>query len=73
MELEDRQTLKLVQERIQAKVYAFREWDPFITWLKGMTTAKFKTFIVGCINEVTEKGDTEKADLLEVKTLIEGT
>lgn len=72
MELEDRETLKLVQERIQAKVYSFRTWEEFITWLKGMTAAKFKTFILACIDDVVADGDTEKADLLEAKTLIEG-
>jgi len=72
MELEDRETLKLVQERIQAKVYAFREWPAFITWIKGMTEAKFKAFIVQCLDDSISDGDTKKADLLEVKTSIEG-
>lgn len=72
MELEDRKTLQLVQERIQAKVYSFREWDEFIAWLKGMTAAKFKAFIVGCIDDAVSDGDTEKTDLLEAKALIEG-
>lgn len=72
MELDDRKTLQLVQERIQAKVYSFREWSEFIAWLKGMTTAKFKTFILTCIDDVITDGDMEKADLLEAKTSIEG-
>lgn len=72
MELEDRKTLNLVQERIQAKVYSFRTWEEFITWLKGMTAVKFKAFIVQCINDAVADGDAEKADLLEAKSSIEG-
>lgn len=72
MELDDRETLKLVQERIQAKVYVFKEWPEFITWLKGMTQAKFKAFILQCLDDVVADGDVKKADLLEVKSSIEG-
>lgn len=72
MELEDRKTLQLVQDRIQAKVYSFRTWEEFITWLKGMTAEKFKAFIVKCIDDVIADGDAEKVDLLEAKTSIKG-
>lgn len=72
MELDDHETLNLVQERIQAKVYSFREWPEFITWLKGMTATKFKAFILQCIDDVIADGDAEKADLLEAKGSIEG-
>lgn len=72
MELDDRETLKLVQERIQAKVYSFRTWEDFIAWIKGMTQAKFKAFILKCLDDVVADGDAKKADLLEAKPSIEG-
>ena len=71
MELEDRKTLQLVQERIQAKVYSHRDWPSFITWIKSITAAKFKAFIVRCVDDSIADGDAKKADLLEVKSSIE--
>lgn len=72
MELNDLETLKVVQERIAEKVYSFRDWSSFITWIKGITAAKFKAFILQCLDDVVAEGDTKKTDLLEIKTLIEG-
>jgi len=72
MELEDDQTLRLVMEKVYLKVYSFSTWPEFIAWAKGMTQTKFKTFILECIDEVISGRDTEKADLLEIKSMIEG-
>ena len=52
MELDEYQTLKLIQERISNKVYSFRNWQDFVTWVKGMTQAKFKAFILQCLDDV---------------------
>ena len=71
MKLDEIQTLKLVQERITEKVYSFRTWQPFITWVKSMTQAKFKAFIVECLDDSVTDGDDKKADLLEVKNAVE--
>lgn len=72
MELDEYQTLKLIQERISNKVYSFRTWEDFIAWVKSITAVKFKTFILQCLDDVVADGDAKKADLLEVKTSIEG-
>lgn len=76
MELDDYQTLRLVEERIILKVHSFcsREnpWEDFIAWVKGMTQAKFKAFILQCLDDVVANGDVKKTDLLEIKSLIEG-
>lgn len=70
MKLDDLETLKVVQERIAEKIYSFRDWQAFITWVKGMTESKFKAFIIKCLDDSVADSDTKKADLLEVKTLI---
>ena len=65
-------TLRLVEERIILKVHSFRTWEDFIAWIKGMTQAKFKAFILQCLDDVVADGDVKKADLLEIKSSIEG-
>ncbi|MBA7496912.1 hypothetical protein ES702_07521 [subsurface metagenome] len=72
MELNEFETLRLVEERIILKVHSFRTWENFITWIKGMTQVKFKAFILQCLDDVVADGDAKKADLLEAKTSIEG-
>lgn len=72
MELNEFETLRLVEERIILKVHSFSTWEDFIVWVKGMTQAKFKTFILKCLDDVVADGDAKKADLLEAKTSIEG-
>ena len=71
MELNDLETLKVIQERIAEKIYSFRDWASFITWIKSITAAKFKTFIVKCLDDSVTDGDAKKSDLLEIKTSIE--
>jgi hypothetical protein len=36
-----------------------------------MTQAKFKTFILKCMDDVVSDGDAKKADLLEAKAQLE--
>ena len=72
MQLNDYETLKVVQERIAEKVYSFRDWPTFITWIKSITAVKFKAFILECLDDIVAKRDAEKTDLLEAKTSIEG-
>jgi len=73
MELDDYQTLRLIQERIVAKIHSLDNWPDFIEWTKSITRDKFKVFVLSCLNEIVDKGDVTKADLLEVKSQIEGT
>jgi len=70
MELDEMTTLRLVEEQIILKVHSFRTWQDFIAWVKGMTQAKFKAFILQCLDDVVFDGDAKKTDLLEIKTLI---
>lgn len=72
MELDEYQTLKMIQERISNKVYSFRSWADFIVWVKSITAVKFKAFILQCLDDSIADGDAKKADLLEAKTSIEG-
>lgn len=66
MELDDFQTLRLVEERIILKVHSFRTWKEFIIWVNGMG-AKFKAFVFQCLDDVVDDGDAKKAVLLEIK------
>lgn len=72
MLLEDVVTLKVVQKRMVDKIYSYREWPPFITWIKGITAVKFKAFVLACLDDSVTNGDAKKADLLEAKSSIEG-
>lgn len=72
MELEDYETLRLVQERLIHKIQSFRTWEDFIPWVKEMTQSKFKAFILKCLDGVIADGDVKKADLLEAKAQLEG-
>lgn len=72
MELDDVVTLKVVQKRMVDKIYTYRDWPSFVTWIKGITATKFKTFVLACLDDSVVSGDAKKADLLEVKAQIEG-
>lgn len=71
MELDEYQTLRLVQEKMVQKIYAHNDWLGFVNWLKSITKDNFKAFVLESIDEVLGGRDTEKTDLLEAKTLIE--
>jgi len=72
MELDEYQTLKLVQDRMALKLYSHSNWPDFITWVKSITQTKFKALIVQCLDDIVADGDAKKADLLEAKSSIEG-
>lgn len=69
MELDDFQTLRLVEERVILKVHSFRTWEEFIVWANEMGV-KFKAFIRECLDDVVADGDAKNADLLEIKKKI---
>lgn len=71
MLLDDVVTLKVVQKRMVDKIYSHRDWPSFVTWIKGITAAKFKTFVLTCLDDSVTNGDAKKADLLEIKSSIE--
>jgi len=73
MELDEYQTLRLVQEKMVQKIYAHNDWPDFISWVKSITAVKFKAFAVASLVEVLDGRDTEKSDLLEAKALLEGS
>ena len=73
MELDEYQTLRLVQERMAVKLYSHNNWPDFISWVKSIASAKFKAFVVASLDEVLDGRDEEKTDLLEAKALIEGS
>ena len=73
MELTDMVTLRLIQEKICVKVSSFRDWDSFIDWVKGITAAKFKLFVVNCLNDTVDEGNSQEADFLEIKARFDGT
>jgi len=73
MELDEYQTLKLVQDRMALKLYSHSNWPDFITWVKSITSDNFKAFAVASIIEILGDRDNEKAELLDAKALIEGT
>jgi len=66
MELNEFETLRLVEERIILKVHSFRTWEEFMGWVDGMG-AKFKAFVFQCVDDVVADGDAKKKDLLEIK------
>lgn len=72
MELDEHQTLRLVQEKMAQKLFSHNNWPDFIDWLKSITKDNFKAFVLLSIDEVLGGRDTEKTDLLEAKALIEG-
>ena len=71
MQLEERITLRLVQDRIIRKINSFDTWPEFINWIKGITQAKFKTFIIQCVDDVMAMNLDENTDLTEAKTSLE--
>lgn len=72
MELDELVTLKVVQKRMVDKIYTYRDWPSFVTWIKGITAIKFKAFVLACLDDSVTNGDAKKADLLEIKSSIEG-
>jgi len=73
MELDEYQTLRLVQDKLVQKIYNHNNWPDFIEWLKSITKDNFKAFVLASLNAVLEGRDMAKADLLEAKALIEGS
>jgi len=66
MELDDIQTLRLVEKQILLKVRSFPTWEEFMGWVDGMG-ARFKAFVLQCIDDAVADGDAKKAVLLEIK------
>jgi len=66
MELNEFETLRLVEERIILKVHSFSTWKEFMVWVDGMG-AKFKAFVFQCVDDVVSDGDAKKTALLEIK------